>query len=236
MNSVFGIVKINARQSKIAYWIVGVFAFSQLVQGILVFLGVPNGPMPIGNTLYLLPLLVGIFIPALNFTKLMNLGGKRLDFFKASVLNYAIIAACVTLASLVLHYTFDRAVDNHALYIMRPEHIEYHVDLNLWNVFGFAQNGAVIAFIQMWAFLMLLSVVAHTLTLAQRHWYGIAADILIIAIISVFTPIAPLRAALVWFFNMIIFHDTAVIQILSCLVLGAVIYAASLIPIKAKST
>ena len=57
---------------------------------------------------------------------------------------------------------------------------------------------------------------------------------LIVAIISVFTPIAPLRAALAWFFNMIIFHDAATIQILSCLIVGVALYAASLVPIKRK--
>ena len=60
---------------------------------------------------------------------------------------------------------------------------------------------------------------------AQDKWYGWVADILIIAIISVFTPIAPLRAALVRFFNLIIFHSNAFIQIAACLILALVVYS-----------
>jgi hypothetical protein len=33
---------------------------------------------------------------------------------------------------------------------------------------------------------------------------------------------------------MILFHNSAIVQILSCLVLGAAVYALSLIPIKSK--
>ncbi|MDR2166982.1 MAG: hypothetical protein LBE35_03910 [Clostridiales bacterium] len=223
MNNILGIAKINARQSKLAYWIVGAIALSLIVQGFLALIGVPTGSMAAGNSLYLLPLLIAIFIPALNFTKIMNLGGKRADFFKACILNYAVVALLVTAAALGLYYTFDAAVQYHT-----------YDALNLFDVFGFIQNGPIIAFIQMFAFLLLLSAFTHTLTLSQTRWYGIAASIAIVAIISVFTPIAPLRAALVWFFNMIIFHNSAAVQIASCLVLATIIYALSLFPIKSK--
>jgi hypothetical protein len=43
-----------------------------------------------------------------------------------------------------------------------------------------------------------------------------------------------LRAALVWFFNMIIFHDIAVVQIAFCPVLGAALCALGIFPIRSK--
>ena len=93
-----------------------------------------------------------------------------------------------------------------------------------FGVLGWMGNGPVVAFIQQFAFLLLLAAVIHTLTAAQDKWYGWAADILIIAVIAVFTPIAPLRASLAWFFNLIIFQS-AYIQIPACLVLAAAVYS-----------
>jgi len=85
------------------------------------------------------------------------------------------------------------------------------------------------------AFFFLFACVLHTLTLAQGHWYGWVADVAIIAVISVFTPIPPLRGALVWFFDLIIFNNVPIVQILACLAIGAAVYAASLVPIATKA-
>ncbi|MDR0877945.1 MAG: hypothetical protein LBN21_07815, partial [Treponema sp.] len=172
----------------------------------------------IGNYLFMLPLFMAIFTPAQNFAKLMNLGGTRMVFFKSSILVYGLACAAVSLVSLILYYAIDNAIAIFSLY----------------DVFGFMRRGPVAAFFQMSLFLLLFCTALHTLTLSQGRWYGFAADVLIIAIISVFTPIAPLRAVLGWFFTMIIFHEAAPMQMLSCIVLGAVIYCGSLIPIKTK--
>jgi hypothetical protein len=171
--------------------------------------------------MYLLPLLMAILIPARNFAKLMNLGGKRMDFFKGSLVTYAAVVLFATLFGIVAYYSADH-------YLIGTQVSGF--SLNLLDAFGFMRRGAGVAFFQMLAFLFLAASMAHTLTLAQGRWYGWLADVLIIAIISVFTPIAPLRAALVWFFNMIIFHDIAAVQIASCLVLGAALCALSLFP------
>jgi len=225
MKSVQGMVKINLLQSKTAYLITGIVLLSVIANEIvMIAISIPdNITTALGNYLYLLPLLMAILIPARNLSKLMNLGGKRKDFFKACVPTYLIVVAAVALLDLVLHLTLDPFMTRRIAVV-----------LNLLDVFGFMAHGAVAAFFQMGAFLFLFACVLHALTLSQGHWYGWAADILIVAIISVFTPVAPLRAALVWFFNMIIFHDYALVQIASCLVLSAAVYAASLIPIRSK--
>jgi hypothetical protein len=223
--TILGIVKINLKQSKTAYWVTGVVLLLAIAQ-IIVMAAIgfkESNSMALGNYLVLLPLLTAILIPKLNFTKLMNLGGKRMDFFKGCILSYLPVVLAVSLLCVALRFILDPLML-----------VDIESSLNLLDAFGFMRHGAAVAFFQMSVFLLMFCCVLHSLTLAQGHWYGWAADILIIAIISVFTPIAPLRAVLVWFFRMIIFHDSALVQIASCVVFGAVVYCGSLIPIRSK--
>lgn len=226
MNTIKGIVKLNLGQSKTAYIIVGICFLAGIVTSI-VSMAIPdtegNTTLAIGNYLYLLPMLMAIFIPTQNFTKLMNLGGKRKDFFIGSIITYLSIITACTVIGLVLLFTIDQWFSTRIDWV-----------INLYDVFGFIQNGPVVAFLQMTVLSLMLCCVLHTLTMIQGRWYGWITDALIVAIISVFTPIAPLRAILVEFFNIVIFHDIAFVQILACLVLSAVVYCLSLIPINTK--
>jgi hypothetical protein len=224
--TILGIAKINLKQIKPAYWTTGavfLLAIANIILMAILFPSEDNSTIAMGNYLYLLPLLAAILIPARNFTKLMNLGAKRMDFFKGCILSYLPVILAVSLLDVLLRFILDSLML--ANLVSSP---------NLLDAFGFMRRGAVVAFFQMGAFLLLFCCVLHSLTLAQGHWYGWVADVLIIAVISVFTPIAPLRAVLVWFFRMIIFHDSALVQIASCLVFGAAIYYGSLIPIESK--
>jgi hypothetical protein len=227
MKAIIGMAKVNWRHSQTAYLITGICFVVGNIQYIIELMVNPEGNMtiPVGNYLYLLPVCMGVFVIAHNFPKLMNLGGKRLDFFISGIITYLPIAAGASLMSIVTRCTIDK-------WMLANSRMAGFLDL--YDVFGFMERGAVVAFFQMTSFLLLLSITAHTLTLIQGRWYGWATDTIIIAIIAVFTPIAPLRAALVWFFDMIIFHDFAIVQILSCLLLGAAIYCASIVPIKSK--
>jgi hypothetical protein len=226
MKTLQGIVKINLKQSKLAYLIVGIVFFATAVSVIITRVILRHGSgLALGNYLLILPLLMALFIAAINFSKLLNLGCRRWDFFRGCLPVYVIAAFCTALVCLALWLALD------------PFLLSFSSELpqyNLFDVFGFVKNGAVVAFIQMFALLLLTSCVAHTLTLVQGHWYGWLADALIVAVIAVFTPIAPLRAALGWFLDMIVFNDLAIVQILSCVVLGAAVYAAGLVPIREK--
>ena len=227
MKTKLNMVKINLRQSQTVHIIMIIVLITGIFNYIM-FLTINSkeegaSTTAFGNLLYLTPLLMAIFVPAENFSKMINLGGKRKDFFKSSIILYVLVSAIVTILSILFYFTIDQIAI-----------IEERL-LDVLDVFGFMENGVIIAFFQMWAFLILVSCTAHTITLIQGRWYGWVGDVLIIAIISVFTPIAPLRATLVWFFNMIIFHDIAIVQIISCLVLSAIIYCLSLIPIKSKA-
>ena len=223
MKTVLGIWGINAKHSTVSYLITGIFLATSITTFVLHMIGLPVNGNPMGDCLFLLPICLAVFVPALNMTKIMNLGGTRMDIFKGFFLTYAGAAVGASLVSLIL-YPADSL-------ILVPD----QPSLNLWDVFGFLNNGPVVGFFQMAAFFLMFACVVHTLTLSQGHWYGWVADVVIVSIISVFTPIPPLRAALIWFFDLVIFNPVPIVQILACLVIGAVVYAASLIPIKTKA-
>jgi len=212
-------------------------AIHTLVFVILVRAGVNVGNQTIisfGNYLWLLPLMAGIFIPARNFRRLINLGGKRENFFWGSLMAHSIMAAIISFTNTIIFYVLDRPIiraeyfhpirtPGDAAFVMgQPGHIGGAV--NLVEVFGWIQNGFVFAFLQQFALLFLIATFAHTLTAIQDKWYGWLTSVALIAIISVFSPIPMLRGALVWFFNLIIFHDIAVLQIVACIVIGMAIY------------
>lgn len=216
---------INFKNIKLAYLLTGIVMGVALLQNI-VFLVLasfdinPSGPenatVSFGNLLFLLVIFTAVFVPVKNFRKMMNLGGKRADFFRGCIINYAIIAALISLVSLILYYTYDK-------YMISALYGGGTLDILYW--FRWLDNGPVVAFFRQFAFLFLLATVIHTLTAIQDKWYGWGTDILIVAIISVFTPISALRPALVWFFNLIIFHSNALLQIIACIILSLLVYS-----------
>ena len=220
-NKSIAVAKTNFRNIKLAYIITAIVIGAVFIQDIVYIIlsffnihpGEDSGTVGIGNYFYLLILLSAIFIPSMNFRKMMNLGGKRNGFFWGCAINYTIMAAAASLAGIILYYTYEKFI------------LSYYSGwtLNPLYWFGWINNGPVIAFFQQFAFLLLTAVFIHTLTAIQDKWYGWVTDIVIVAIISVFTPIASLRSALVWFFYMIIFSN-AFVQIGSCLILAAAVY------------
>lgn len=70
-------------------------------------------------------------------------------------------------------------------------------------------------------FLLLVMIFIHVLLSMQRYWYGWLTDAVLIAVICIFAPIAPLRAILTGFFQIIMFNGNAVLQICFCMILSA---------------
>ena len=219
------VARINFRNIKLAYIItaivIGCIVIQDIVFMILAALDVfhnspENMTVSLGNYLFLTLILSAVFIPSRNFRKMMNLGSKRADFFKGCAINYVIMAAVISLLSMGLYFTYDKLMVS--LFYRGGT-----LDVLYW--FRWIENGPMVAFFQQFAFLLLAAVAIHTLTAAQEKWYGWAADAVIVAIIAVFTPIAPLRSGLVLFFNLIIFHQYAWLQIAVCIFLAAAIYA-----------
>jgi len=192
--------------------------------------GIGNDISP-ANAFLLLPLMASIGIPAYNFRRVINLGGKRSNFFSGTAITYVILAVIASLLVTISNFTIEPLLERSPYF--NPDFLGGIV--NLTEVFGWDQRGFIIAFVQLTAFSLLFAAFVHTLTSAQGKWYGWLANITIIAVISVFTPIPVLRRSLVWFFNLIIFHQNALIQIVACLALAAGVYALSR-PILARKT
>jgi hypothetical protein len=234
MSTALNIAKINLKESKAAYLTTAIIlimtTISTFISGFDFSVGITTSTasggtisVAFGDYFYLLLILMSILIPAKHFSKLMHLGGTRANFFQSCIMSYLPVITVVSLIVTAMQFLLYPYLTEHGILMLCTA-----------EVFGFAAHGAIICFFQTFAFLTLLCCTLHTLTLIQGYWYGYAIDIIIIAIISVFTPIAPLRAALVWFFNLIIFGENVTLQILSCLLIGAVVYSLSIIPIRTK--
>jgi len=221
----WSVARLHLRNVRVAYIVTGICVGIMLVQiivgVILLHFGIEmNGPdnqsISVAWYLWLLLLLAAIVMPQGNFPRILNLGAKRADYFWGTIQSYVVLSGAASLVGILCNYLVDHPVSKWGQigsYWTAPD------------VFGWAAHGPVVAFFQQWAFLLLFAVFVHTLVAAQDKWYGWVADVVLIAIISVFTPIAPLRHAEAWFFNAILFQPNAFLQILACLVLTCAIYA-----------
>jgi hypothetical protein len=232
------IAKLNLKNIRTPYFVTGIVTATMFVQTIVYAIIMANGGTSsqaspsFGNYFWLLIVMAAIFIPAKHFKKTVNLGGKRDGFFWGSLGTYAVLAGVVSLATATVHYTFDRAListGNFAsteAFLQDFSFIENHyVIFEVLEIFGWTARGPIFAVIQQFAFLLLLAVVVHTLTAIQDKWYGWVTDAVIAAILATFIPIPVLRPALLWFFEMILVHSNAAVQITVCLALSAVIYS-----------
>ena len=221
-NKIWATAKINLKNLKVAYIITAITLVGMSSNYIIdVFLARSmdlSGNVGISGawTFWMLPVLAAVLVPSRNFKRTMNLGGKRDSFFWGSLMVYAVLAGAVSLVALIVNYAVDAPFVNSGTYggmFTAP------------GVFGWDAHGGAVAFFRQFAFLFLFSAVVHTLTAMQDKWYVWVADVLIIAVISVFTPIAPLRAALVRFFNLILFHPNSFVHIAACLIIALGVYS-----------
>lgn len=216
MKKAWMIAKINFSHLTPAYIITAVFVIVGVWNLISCLTGLSdNTYVDMGNYLYMLAVFAPIFIASRNFIRIMHLNGNKHDYYYGALLVYVIIAAAVSALSIIL-FTVTEAVFGSRLEI-----------LNLMKVFSWWNHGVIAAFIQQFFFLLLVEVFVHTLTSIQNRWYGWLTDMLLIAIISIFIPIPMLRNLLAGFFNLIIFHANAMVQITCCLGLTIVLYGLS---------
>jgi len=214
----FAVAGLSMRRLKSIYIITGAVFLATLISdtiSMMVSQIEGNSSISAGHMFMLLPLLAAVIVPARHTRKILNLGARRADVFNGAAPVYAILSAVAALLLLVSYYSIDR------VFLSNPTYVDV---FNLVEVFGFMRYGPVVAFLQMFSFLLLFSAVIHTLTAAQDKWYGWVADVVIVSIISVFTPIPVLRASLVWFFRLIIFNPYAWAQIIVCLALAVLVY------------
>ena len=175
-----------------------------------------------GNYTWLLAVMTPFFFVFYDFRKLMYLGASKKDFYLGSLMGYVILALLISLVNTGVHLLIDP--------LNRTQRV-----VNLMDVCGWMENGALVAFLQQAVFLFLVMVFLHVLLSMQPHWYGWVTDAVLAAIICVFTPIAPLRGLLAGFFGVVMLNANAPVHIAVCLALSAALAAAGLAVLKRKT-
>lgn len=224
MKSAWAVAKINFKHGTwISYMTAGICIAAMIVDIILdsVLKIVGDTSVAPSSMLYLICVMAPVFIASVNYSKLMNIGVKKKQYFAGCIINYVVFAAVVSLVGMLELYLVDNALNESGKTIY-----------NLIHVFGWDGN-VFTAFFSQFMFLLMVESAIHTLVFMQTKWYGWVADVAIVAVISVFTPIPALRSAEEFFFNAIIFSHP-VVQTAVCAVLAAAFYATNLYYLKKR--
>ncbi len=214
MTAVFAVVKRLLASNKISFIITVLVMLCATSSGDVVLSN--------GNYAWLLAVLTPFFFVFYDFEKLMHLGGSKKDYFFACLISYGLLAFCISLVNTAIHLLID------------PIYSAATV-INMMDVCKWTENGIIIAGLQQMFFLLLVMVFLHVMLSMQTHWSGWLTDAVLIAIICIFTPIAPLRAILAGFFQAIMFNSSAVLHISICLLLSAALSFCGLAVLKRKT-
>lgn len=214
MTAIFSIVKRLLSSNKISF----------ILTAIVVLCATSSGEVALsnGNYTWLLAVLTPFFFVFYDFTKLMHLGASKRDYFFGCLISYGFLALCISLVNTVVHVLIDPVYPAQTV-------------INLMDVCRWTENGVLVAGLQQMFFLLLVMIFLHVLLSMQTHWYGWLTDAVLVAIICIFTPIAPLRAVLGGFFQIIMFNGSAVLHIGVCLLLSAAFSLAGLAVLKRKT-
>lgn len=214
MTAIFSIVKRLLSSNKISF----------ILTVIVVLCATSSGEVALsnGNYTWLLAVLTPFFFVFYDFTKLMHLGASKRDYFFGCLISYGFLALCISLVNTVVHVLIDPVYPAQTV-------------INLMDVCRWTENGVLVAGLQQMFFLLLVMIFLHVLLSMQTRWYGWLTDTVLVAVICVFTPIAPLRAVLSGFFQIIMFNGSAVLHIGVCLLLSAAFSLAGLAVLKRKT-
>lgn len=206
--------------SKETYIITGIVLAMWVISTIVEFIvpGYTSDGVSAGNYFCLIIIFAPIFIVGKHYKKLINIGAKKMDFFRGCVINYIVFAVVVAIINMLFHYLV-----NPMLYGDRAYEL-----LSYSTAFGWADNGIVAFFFYQLGSYILLSLIIHTFVLYQNMWIGWVADVVLAAVLSTFIPIACLRVVLISFFNTFVFNPSAFLQLIYSLILGTVIYISTL--------
>ena len=214
MTAIFSIVKRLLASNKISF----------ILTALVVLCATSSGDVVLsnGNYTWLLAILTPFFFVFYDFTKLMHLGASKKDYFFGCLISYGFLAFCISLVNTVIHLLIDPVYSAQTV-------------INMMDVCKWTENGMIVAGLQQMFFLLLVMAFLHVLLSMQPHWYGWLTDAVFVAMICIFTPIAPLRAVLAGFFQMIMFNSDAVLHICICLLLSAAISLGGLVVLKRKT-
>lgn len=175
-----------------------------------------------GNYTWLLAVLTPFFFVFYDFTKLMHLGASKKDYFIGCLTSYGFLALFISVLNTLIHQFLDPVVPARTV-------------INLMDVCGWTENGILTAGFQQMCFLLLAMIFLHVLLSIQAQWYGWLADLLLTAVICVFTPVAPLRGILAGFFRLIMLNGNAPLHIGICLLFGAGLVLGGIAVLKRKT-
>lgn len=214
MTAIFSIIKRLLSSNKISF----------ILTALVVLCATSSGDVVLsnGNYTWLLAGLTPFFFVFYDFTKLMHLGASKKDYYFGCLISYGILAFCISLVNTLIHLLID------PIYPAKTV-------INLMDVCKWTENGIVAAGFQQMFFLLLVMVFLHVLLSMQAHWYGWLTDAILVAIICIFTPVAPLRGILAGFFEIIMLNGNALLHIGICLLLSAAFSLGGLVVLKRKT-
>ena len=214
MSAIFSITKQLLSSNKISF----------ILTALVVLCATSSGEVVLsnGNYTWLLAVLTPFFFVFYDFTKLMHLGASKKDYYLGCLISYGFLAFCISLVNTLVHLLIDPVYPAQTV-------------INLMDVCQWTANGIVVAGLQQMFFLLLVMIFLHVLLSMQTHWYGWLTDAILVAIICVFTPIAPLRAVLAGFFQIIMINRNAILHIGVCLFLSAALSLGGLVVLKRKT-
>lgn len=216
MKPIWGVTKRNFASSLVAFIITIVVVVLATTS--------PDSTFAIsrGNYTWIYLAMLPFFVVFGNFKKLLNLNANKKSYYLGAILTYAISALIISSVNTLIHLTIDNLNTTQTV-------------INLMELCGWWNNGIMVAFIQQFIFLFMSAIFLHVLLSMQPYWYGWLVDGIIIAILCIFIPIAPLRKLLVSFFQLIMFNSTAWLHIIVCILACLIFYLIGLAVIKRKS-
>lgn len=214
MKATFAIVKRLLASNKISF----------IITALVVLCATSSGDVVLsnGNYTWLLAVMTPFFFVFYDYTKLMHLGASKRDYFFGCLISYGVLALGISLINTLIHLLIDPVYSAQAV-------------INMMDVCKWTENGIIIAGVQQMFFLLLVMIFLHVLLSMQPHWYGWLTDAVLVAIISIFTPIAALRGILSGFFQIIMLNGNALLHIGICLLLSAALSFAGLLVLKRKT-
>lgn len=214
MKATFAIVKRLLASNKISF----------IIMALVVLCATSSGDVVLsnGNYTWLLAVMTPFFFVFYDYTKLMHLGASKRDYFFGCLISYGVLALGISLINTLIHLLIDPVYAAQAV-------------INMMDVCKWTENGIIIAGVQQMFFLLLVMIFLHVLLSMQPHWYGWLTDAILVAIISIFTPIAALRGILSGFFQIIMLNGNALLHIGICLLLSAALSFAGLLVLKRKT-
>lgn len=214
MKATFAIVKRLLASNKISF----------IIMALVVLCATSSGDVVLsnGNYTWLLAGMTPFFFVFYDYAKLMHLGASKRDYFFGCLISYGVLALGISLINTGIHLLIDPVYPAQAV-------------IDMMDVCKWTENGIFIAGVQQMFFLLLVMIFLHVLLSMQPHWYGWLTDAILVAIISIFTPIAALRGILSGFFQIIMLNGNALLHIGICLLLSAALSFAGLLVLKRKT-